>query len=306
MRVVYVAGWQRSGTTLLGDLLGAHPRSLHAGEVSGIWDAADRGGSCSCGSSLPRCPVWGSALRLVAKEHGIKADAWRTLADLTARELRSRRVVSLLRSRSRPDARPADLDRVVIATGVLLRAALATAGAEVLIDSSKLVPGLLAHTLTPRNRVSCVQILRDPRAVAASEVRTRHLAPGNNEFLPPGSSVARSLLRWYGANGSVFGVARAARIPWTSVAYEALAADPAVVVASVTRRLGLDWDPSVISGSTVTSQEHHVAVGNPARLVKGPRNVRIDESWRTTLTGLDRLLAEAVSLPITLTRKAGR
>lgn len=58
-RVLYIAGYGRSGSTVLGTILGAHPDVIHVGEVRQLlaeWNRHDR--RCSCGERYAACPFW--------------------------------------------------------------------------------------------------------------------------------------------------------------------------------------------------------------------------------------------------------
>jgi hypothetical protein len=294
MRVVYVAGWMRSGTTLLSEMLGAQPRVFSAGEVSGIWSAAARGGLCSCGLELSSCPVWGEALRVASAECSLGKGDYAMLGETTARRFRTRNTWRLLH-RSLPD--DPEVERLLTATNLLLGSALEIVGADVLVDSSKLLPGLLFHWKTLGTSLQAVHIVRDPRAVAASEQRTSHLSTGNDAFAPPGASAGKSLVRWYGANLSVAAATRALGIPTVTVGYEALVSRPEASMRQLIAALALNYDPSTIVGNQFDAGDTHVAVGNPRRLQAGRRELVVDDRWRTELVGRERWLAEVGSAP---------
>jgi hypothetical protein len=59
LSVIYIAGYGRSGSTVLGTLLGSAPGVVHAGELSCLaveWPDPTR--RCSCGKPLSECPTW--------------------------------------------------------------------------------------------------------------------------------------------------------------------------------------------------------------------------------------------------------
>ena len=60
--IVYVGGYGRSGSTILGLLLGQHEACVHFGEFGVIWSALKRNRSCTCGSKLYNCEFWGPLL----------------------------------------------------------------------------------------------------------------------------------------------------------------------------------------------------------------------------------------------------
>jgi len=71
-RVFYVAGYGRSGSTLLDTLLGNCPGYWGIGEASNLFEAATRGEGCSCGRPLRDCPMWGKELAEVLDFESLK------------------------------------------------------------------------------------------------------------------------------------------------------------------------------------------------------------------------------------------
>src|SRR5215469_4434902 len=64
--VLYVTGWCRSGSTVLGNVLAEVPGIFHAGELRFLWQNGVLGtGSnrrCGCGAELLDCPLWSRVL----------------------------------------------------------------------------------------------------------------------------------------------------------------------------------------------------------------------------------------------------
>src|SRR5439155_8900119 len=61
--VVLIAGTGRSGSTLVGGVLGNVPGCFYAGEVRFIWDRGlEENRLCGCGVRFRECPVWRSIL----------------------------------------------------------------------------------------------------------------------------------------------------------------------------------------------------------------------------------------------------
>ncbi|MEJ2283977.1 MAG: sulfotransferase [Desulfobacterales bacterium] len=57
IKVLYIAGPTRSGSTILSNILGQISGFFHAGEVIEAWDRG-RLWKCSCGQLPQECPVW--------------------------------------------------------------------------------------------------------------------------------------------------------------------------------------------------------------------------------------------------------
>ena len=63
MKILFISGWGRSGSTLLDRLLGQIEGFHSAGEIRYLWDRGlldDR--PCGCGQPVRRCEVWSQAL----------------------------------------------------------------------------------------------------------------------------------------------------------------------------------------------------------------------------------------------------
>ena len=65
--VLYVTGWCRSGSTVLGNILAEVPGVFHAGELRFLWQNGVLGtGSnrrCGCGADLLACAFWSRVLQ---------------------------------------------------------------------------------------------------------------------------------------------------------------------------------------------------------------------------------------------------
>ena len=58
-KVLYVAGSGRSGSTILGNILGGVEGFFSVGELRLIWERGlIRNWLCGCGVSFRECPVW--------------------------------------------------------------------------------------------------------------------------------------------------------------------------------------------------------------------------------------------------------
>ncbi|MCP5113102.1 MAG: sulfotransferase, partial [bacterium] len=58
-RILFIAGCWRSGSTLLGDLLGAVSGFCHVGELHHVWRRGlELNWLCGCGERFRSCPFW--------------------------------------------------------------------------------------------------------------------------------------------------------------------------------------------------------------------------------------------------------
>lgn len=291
MKIVYIGGWMRSGTTLLCEMVGAFDEAIALGELSGIWRAAHRNEPCSCGEPIPRCPIWGAALAEVRVRHGVEQDDYAAMAEQVRRLLQTRHAHRLaLLSAAKPGRWPPEVRAYVGVLHTLLRSVSDTSGAQVLVDSSKLPPGFLLERLMPDTTVDVVHIVRDPRAVANSERKTRIRSGPDADLLPPGRSAAQSVVYWSGFNAAVKAYSGRADT-YLTVDYSALTSNTESELDRIAAGLGVGRT----SGKLL--EGGHIAVGNPARFQGNGRAVRADDSWKRELPQRDRILVSSIGLP---------
>lgn len=298
LSVIFVAGAARSGSTLLGEVLGAQPGVFNMGEAALLWRDAARGNRCACGEPLADCEVWGAALDALATSHGVRAEEWAQLAATRAAVARTRRLPALLRLLHQPSLRPPEVRRLLEVTTALYDHAARAAGAACIVDTSKTLPALLFHQMTG-HRTSVVHLMRDARAVAASTSRSRGTVRGNEDSLPPGGGLAAATTRWLWANtSSAVGIRRWHDGPHIRLWYETLFPDPAARIADLCAQLALGYDESTLVDNELRlPRASHAGVGNPRR---GSRVVplRLDQRWQTELGGVQSRLVRAATAPM--------
>src|SRR5512144_341593 len=71
-KVLYLAGWQRSGSTILSNILGQLPGFFSAGEIYYLWDHLWQGNvPCGCGAPFRKCGLWDDVIQRAFSETGV-------------------------------------------------------------------------------------------------------------------------------------------------------------------------------------------------------------------------------------------
>ena len=168
LRVIYLGGLGRSGSTLLERLLGELPGVIPLGEVVHLWQrGVAENERCGCGDEFGSCEFWSQAG--TSAFGGWDKISVRRVAELRAATDRTRHIPQLARP-----ALPAAMRRSLTEyTGYYVRLYQAIAGmtgAEAVVDSSK--HASLAFCLSKRPEVDLrvIHVVRDSRAVAYSGV----------------------------------------------------------------------------------------------------------------------------------------
>lgn len=297
-RMLYIGGAARSGSTLLGEMLGAQPRTFNAGELSLIWRDASRASSCACGSSIPTCPVWGPALEAVEAGTGVTEHDWGALAATRASLAPTRRAQRVIRlARTDRSTWSTEVRRLVTATNTLLEAVCREVDATTIVDSSKTPTGAIFDTLIGQD-VRLLHLVRDPRAVVSSSRRSRGVKRHNRDSLPPGAGTLVATARWSQSNLGNLAISR--WLPGTMlIRYEDLTHQPTAVLEQLCTSLQIAYDPSTIdNASLVLDGPSHAAVGNPTRANGLVRPIQTDLRWKTEVPPLHAPLVYAATWPL--------
>jgi hypothetical protein len=292
LRVVYVAGWGRSGSTLLENLLTADGRAATVGESFQLWSTrSELARHCSCGQQLGDCPIWSRVQRQVT-------DDWTALVDDMVRRRATLRVRNLRRIVAGDDGWSGlrDVDAYAGALGRVYRAVAEAHGVDTVVDASKLPLVLAAAARVPGIDLHVVHLVRDPRGVMHSwgRPKTVRYADGRTTTMrsygPWGS-----LERWVLNHGLCWYVIRSAGLTHTAVSYERLAAADDAERRVLGERTGIDL--SGVTGEGVLVPPQHAIAGNPGRSSGEQLVLRVDDAWRTDLTRGHRALG-ALGLPL--------
>jgi sulfotransferase family protein len=296
--VIYVIGWGRSGSTLLGNLLGELDGFFHAGELRTIWARGLQGKRlCGCGVPLDECPLWKEILSPSSAIPG-STDP-RRVAKLQRQVLRGRHTPQLLRQLDARQRRWPALEAYASIAAHLYQAIAQVTGARVIVDSSKRPADaiLLGHLADIQPYF--VQLVRDPRAVAYSWRRHKG-SPGEGrreEMLRYGT--VTSTRNWLWVNAVAEAIRRRYEDRSVLLRYEDFTRWPRAAVELVAGLAGeYPGQLPFIDDRTVRLGANHTAGGNPNRLTDRPVAIREDDEWVTHQPMMDKILATAISSPL--------
>lgn len=269
--VLYVTGWCRNGSTLLGNLLGEVDGVFHAGELRFLWlngvlgEGSNR--RCGCGEDLVRCPLWAGVLSDVQppgralERHAHDIVGWQA----SCRTRHTGRVLRHPPHNGWPGALAATY-----------RSIAARTGSSVVVDTSKFASdaALLRHLegISP----VCLHLVRDPRGAALSWLRPKDYTGRRG--------VVDSTWHWLGFNLAGEAVRRTAEGGGLHLRYEDLVADPAGALAPIMARIGRGGSPPPVGADgTAELGPNHTVTGNPDRFRRGPVPIREDRRARGEL-----------------------
>jgi hypothetical protein len=297
VRVLFIGGLGRSGSTLIDRVLGQTPGVCSVGELVFLWDRALSANElCGCGEPFGACPFWkevgDAAFGGWDRIDPVSIRAWQQRVD------RNRYVPSMLAPSLAPRFR-ARLEPYAEAMGRVYGAIASVTGAKLIVDSSKHASTAAFLRHVPGVDARILQLLRDPHGVAWSWSKTveRPEASDGVSFMAR-VGPARIAARWQGYNALLALV----RSPGGALRYEDFVDRP----QHATRRLlamgGLRAEslPQFVGPRTVRLDVDHTVAGNPLRFRTGELEIRVDEEWRTAMPRARRALVGTLAFPSTL------
>jgi hypothetical protein len=301
VKVLYIGGWGRSGSTILGNILGSTDGVFHAGELIHIWENGFlHNRACGCQAAFDKCAVWNDILTCAYGGRD-NVDAQRMI-DLRNTGPQNRKIPSRLRARS------ADVtgghDREYLDNLYRLYAAIAdVTGSRVIVDSSKHPSHAYALSCVDQLDVYMVHLIRDARATAYSwQRRVRRTDSGSSaEEYQEKFHPLSSAFKWYAWNLTLEMFRRQAPERYMRLMYEDFSAQPRSSVEEMLKLVGERPETLPFKGDrTATLGTNHTIWGNPVRTRIGDVEIRSDDEWKRKMRRLDRWKVSAISWPLLL------
>jgi SAM-dependent methyltransferase len=292
-----VAGYARSGSTLLDRLLGQIEGFASFGELRHIWYRSFLENQlCGCGRPFHECPFWSEVVQR----------AFGGFDHVDAEEIG--------RNKARVDA-PVNIPRIL--TGgwtpsfrrrmanyarsleTLYRTIQEVSGARYVVDSTKDPQHMFILRTIAGFDVRVIHLVRDSRAVAYSWRRVRLRPEIHWEARAmPRYPVVRTALAW-NANNSIVEMSRRLGMPYARVRYEDLVLDPAGELDRVMTELDLPRASlAFLEPGQARLSPTHSCSGNPMRFDVGPVAITPDSEWSTGMRAAERSLVTELTRPL--------
>lgn len=285
VRVIYIAGYGRSGTTLLDIALGQHPAVAGAGEIATlsrhVWSANEY---CACGQRASDCPVWGPI--------GRQWNALRSQSDIAEYRQEQEEIETILSLRRllRRAFGGSSFQTYARKTLSLFEAIRRHSGKEIVVDSSKLPGRALALASIPGIDLFVIHLVRDGRGVAWSLLQSykKDIKAGLQREIKPKSAV-RTAARWCVVNLATEALRwKLGRGRYIRIKYEDFVADPVAMLNRIGEMTDLDLTEIALglrNGVPITPA--HQIAGNRLRMSKSIRLAR-DETWQALMPARER------------------
>jgi hypothetical protein len=295
LKILYIAGCSRTGSTIVGRILGQAPGFSHVGELRELWDLIrEEGQLCGCSTPLRQCTFW---TRVFEQAFGGFSDA------LTQRYSHLIRVQRPVRTRNLLLQRPERVRQQIqeVHGGILseLRAlygAIAsTDDAEVVVDGSKFPGYAFLLGAMPDVELHVLHLVRDPRAVAYSWAKRTKRDPRASGFeRMEAKGILHTCRAWNERNLLARRLWGRDPAHYALLRYEDFLSDPRGSLQPVLRMVGHPDAALPLAGRAMADLVPcHTVGGNPSRFTTGRVSLHSDGEWRT---GLHPVMKHAVSV----------
>ncbi|MGI9157364.1 MAG: sulfotransferase [Marmoricola sp.] len=296
-KILYIAGWGRSGTTLMDSVLGQVDGIVSTGELHNLWQRGlVDGRDCGCGLRLRDCEFWSRVFDLGFGGIG-KLDPRAAIQAQSS--MHTRHVLDVMRAQKAGRT----MQDVAYAPHLkrLYDGIAKASQARVIVDSSKYPVDAIVAAGLPGYEVYVVHMVRDPRAVAYSWSRrkdVRDKATGGG--ILPRVGMLRSTVVWQLYNSVIATADRrvVGRARYLRLSYEEFASRPEEVLTRVLELVGeRPSDPPLINDSQVELSATHSAGGNPDRFRSGKTTIRLDSAWKANMSPLRQVAVALLASP---------
>lgn len=293
LKVLFISGWGRSGSTLLDNMLGQLDQFVSVGELRYVWDKGlQENRRCGCGAAFRDCTFWQDVFR----------DAFGGFDRVEAGEMlkvrdRYDHARMLLLHRS---MRSSQIERYQSNLVKLYCSISAVSGARVVVDSSKTPSHGRILQDCPELDVHVVHLVRDSRAVAYSWQRRKLTLDLGGAYMTR-FAPARSALLWDGMNAAAEMLRATNPARYLRVRYEDLVTTARTTLEAILSMVSEDGMqlPFLKDGKVALDPVHGFS-GNPSRFERGLVELRPDDDWRSKLKRARWLLVTALTSPLLL------
>lgn len=293
IRILYLAGFGRSGSSILGNVIGQIDGWFHGGEIRNLWnDGWISDHRCGCGKSFWECPIWSA----VAEQLQSSVPQLDPRAVVAARD-------SVARTRHLAFWFNGDLRERQVAKAAWLREILSVTYAtiarvtrrSVIVDSTMSPAYAFLLSSIPGVSITIVHLVRDPRAVAFSW-HSQSLQDEVSGVPMRRYSIRASTFRWVVENLAAERIESTGASTSLRIRYEDFVDRPSDTVRSIAEAMGTEesalpeWE-----GSSLFIRPTHTVWGNPSRFVTGRVEIRGDRRWEAEMAEVERSAVERIA-----------
>jgi len=299
MKVIFIAGAGRSGSTLLDLILGELDRCFSVGELRQVFKKfIGKNALCSCGKPYKECNFWAKILtQECLKSFGLSLEDIETLYKLQ-KILEKLPILNSLKQRKYIQTYFREIELFKRIWFKLYQLIFDTSRAEIIIDSSK-IPQFLWLLKDYPNEVYIIHLVRDPRGVAYSWTK-RKFDYSVGDYMKTHRPFTSARL-WLTYNLQIEKLKKYFK-NYYLLKYEDFCKEPYESLVKIFKKFklqGINIDEIIKNKHIYIKKEKHLLGGNPIRFLADKEiKLKIDEEWKNKLALKDKLIVSLLTFPL--------
>lgn len=297
IRVLYIAGQERSGSTILAHALGQFQNAIAIGEFVAAIPTYGliENRLCGCGVSVRECQFWTPVFEEAFG--GWQSRETKELIYLWQRVARFCNIPKIV-SRLGQGTFNLELRAYTQYLECLYSAIQSISGADLIVDSSKSPTYTYILKTMSSIDLRILHLVRDSRAVAFSLTRKKYRPESTDKPLYlKQSGPYESAMRWMAFNLVLLRFQRSDK--YIRVRYQDFVTKPGEWIGRISKVAGLDTPvPDNLLHGYVEIAAHHQIYGNPLRFNRGQVLLRVDDEWKDKMKPSDKFITDMLTWPL--------
>lgn len=298
IKVLYIAGWGRSGSTILGNILGELEGFVNVGELCKLWDfGLKRNWLCGCGVPFKECDFWSGIVR---EEFGC-IDHVDLRGLIESGKVRSRyRYIPFMYLPGGGSVLRCFLKSFWKKQEAAYRRINEVTQSRVIVDSSKNPVYAFGLGRIPSIELYVVHLIRDPRATAYSLLRKK-LNTHTGRYVGRNINPLRTIAEWIISNVASERMLKFVPNRCLKIRYEEFVRMPKETIRSIVDMVGeSNSDFPFVDNRRVELSVQHTVAGNLNRFQIGIVELRPDDEWKIKMKQRDKHVVTAITWPLLL------
>jgi hypothetical protein len=293
IKVLYIAGFERSGSTILNRVLGQIENFVAWGELRDIWEHGKiENRFCTCGAPYLNCKAWSNILD-AEFDNGLGLTPYHML------QLKRRTRATVLLKSLGPWGNSVfqrASTKYAIELDSLYTSIQNKTNSQVIVDSTKASWYGSVLSELPNIDLYTVHVVRDPRGVYYSLQRRKEQGDSACQWYSP----LHAFLSWSLKNVGVEFPLNISSQRYLRVRYEDFIAFSEASVKKVLKLIGESQSKlPFVRKSTVKMGLDHIITGSPSSCFDtGEVELRNDDKWKQDLSAKDEALVSTLTLPL--------
>lgn len=291
VKVIYIAGSGRTGSTLLSALIAQHPSCFNIGQSRDVSIALRESSQCTCGKNITKCEYWSLVLEMI--------ESASTKINISREPKLFKKLcnsISTFRGRNKPGSLKEIISlhtSYIDYLGCKYTACSEIANDAVLVDSSKSPELVVALSQIPEIELKVINLVRYPGAVAVSWHKR------NNDW----QHTMKMCKAWKKRQEQLRDFTRFADIPVKRILYEDFVSNPKTVLSEIQKWAGLIPNPDIFTGKNTVNMkwdnQHLFPPANEKFLSEKPVSLQIYDhrEWMSVRYMIIRWMAYVLTFP---------